>query len=205
MTLTTQDLAEIGELLGAEVDPALAASYRPRDNLPPTDPHMIVVSSIGAGHHRLVPARWAYGDSKQINARAETIDRLGLYKRAFAERRCLVPADGFYEWTGAKGKRQPIWFPAPPGELLTFAGVYDRDGGFVVITVPANDQVRVAHDRMPAILVGAARDAWLERPDSGLLVPAPPGLLQTALASPRVNSVANDDPDCLRGPDQLDG
>jgi len=200
MTLTTAELAEVAELLGAAPDPALFESYRPRFNLPPTDPHMIVV---GGDVKRLVPAHWAYGESKQINARAETAPRMGLYKRAFAERRCLVPADGFYEWTGGKGKRQPVWFHAPPGELLTFAGLYDRDGGFVVITVAANDELRPIHDRMPAILFGADRDAWLARPDEKLLVPAAPGRLEKCLVSPRVNSVANDDPECLRGPDQL--
>src|SRR5215470_18504688 len=159
MTLTEPDFAEIAALLGAEPDPTLFESYRPRFNLPPTDPHMIVVAA--EAKKKLVPARWAYGEAKQINARAETAPKMGLYKRAFAERRCLVPADGFYEWTGGKGKRQPIWFHAPPGELLTFAGLYDRDSGFVVITVPANDEIRPIHDRMPAILFGEARDAWL--------------------------------------------
>jgi putative SOS response-associated peptidase YedK len=204
MTLTEPDLAEIAAALGAEPEPSLLSSYRPRYNLPPTDPHMIVVSGAAADQpKRLIAARWSYGSSKQINARAETAPRMGLYKRAFDERRCLIPADGFYEWTGAKGKRQPIWFHAPPGELLTLAGLYDRDLGFVVITVAANDEVRPVHDRMPALLFGSDRDAWLARPDSGLLVPAPLGYLERSLASPRVNSVANDDPECLHGPDQL--
>lgn len=206
MTLTEPDLAEIAAALGAEPEPALFASYRPRYNLPPTDPHMIVVDAGDLDRPRakkLIAARWSFGKSKQINARAETVPVMGLTKRAFAERRCLIPADGFYEWTGAKGKRQPIWFHAPPGELLTLAGLYDRDLGFVVITVAANDEVRPIHDRMPALLFGIDRDAWLARPDAGLLVPAPAGALERSLASPRVNSVANDDPECLSAPNQL--
>ncbi len=198
MTLTIPELDEVVRLLGGIADPALAATYRPRYNMPPTDPYLVMIEG-----KRIVPAHWSYGEAKQINARAETAPKMGLYKRAFEERRCLVPADGFYEWTGGKGKRQPIWFHAPPGELLTFAGLYDRDLGFVVLTVAANDEVKPIHDRMPALLFGDARDAWLARPDAGLLVPAPPGRLEKTLVSPRVNSVANDDPDCLAGPDQL--
>jgi putative SOS response-associated peptidase YedK len=198
MTLTPDDFAEVAAALGAVADPALAASYRPRFNLPPTDPHMIVVAG-----KRLVPARWMYGPAKQINARAETVARNGLTKGALASRRCLVPADGFYEWLGAKGRRQPIWFHAPPGQLLTFAGIFDLDGNFAVITTAANDEVAPVHDRMPAILLGAERDAWLAGPDTQLLRPAPGGALERTPVSQRVNSVANDDRACLEPPDQL--
>ncbi len=198
MTLTSDDLAEVAQLLSAIPDPELAASYRPRFNLPPTDPHMMVVAP-----NRLVAARWQFGPSRQINARAETLARGGLTRKALADRRCLVPADGFYEWLGSKGKRQPVWFHAPPGQLLTFAGLYDRDGNFVVITTAANDQVAPVHDRMPAIVMPERRADWLAAPDLGLLAPAPPGALVKTLVSPRVNSVANDDPACLEPPDQL--
>jgi putative SOS response-associated peptidase YedK len=201
MTLTRKELSEVADALGAEVEPELVETYRPRYNLPPTDPHLVVVSAGAA--RRLQSARWCFGPSRLINARAETAPTNGLFKGAFAERRCLVPADGFYEWIGGKGQRQPVWFHAHPGELFTFAGLLDRGGGFVVLTVAANDEVRPVHDRMPALLFGAARDAWLARPDAALLRPAPPGHLERSLASPRVNSVANDDPDCLRPPDQL--
>jgi putative SOS response-associated peptidase YedK len=200
MTLTTRDFEEVAALLGVDPSPELAASYRPRFNLPPTDPHLIVVG--GEGRRRLVGARWGFGrDPKkpQINARAETVARNGLFKRSFAERRCLVPADGFYEWTGAPGRRRPIWFHAPPGQLLLFAGIYDASG-FAVLTTPANDDVAPVHDRMPAILAGEAADRWLEQADERLLRPAPKGALIVTPVSTRASSVANDDEACLAPP-----
>src|SRR5262245_22586432 len=201
MTMTPRDFAEIVEILGVTGPPQLAESYRPRYNLPPTDPHMIVRKE---GQKLLARARWGFGRGKpQINARAETVATNGLFKRAFQERRCLVPADGFYEWGRAGGRRRPIWFHAPPGQLLLFAGVYDENG-FAVITTPANADVAPVHDRMPAILLGDAADRWLERPDASLLVPAPKGYLVVTPVSSRANSVANDDPECLAPPEEAE-
>jgi putative SOS response-associated peptidase YedK len=201
-TITPRDFAEITAALDVVADPALAAAYRPRYNLPPTDPHMIVKKD---GEKRLVAARWAYGRKKPlINARAESLATNGLFKRSFLERRCLVPADGFFEWLGAAGKKQPIWFHARPGELLTFAGIYD-DSGFAIVTTTANADVAPVHDRMPAILVGEARDRWLDAPDPSLLGPVPKGFLLVTPVSPRVNSVANDDEACLAPPPEESG
>jgi putative SOS response-associated peptidase YedK len=198
-TLTTHDFDELLDKLEAQADPTLAAAYRPRYNLPPTDPHMMVVTD---GKRRLVPARWGFGRKQiQINARAETVDRNGLFKQAFAERRCLIPADGFYEWTGAAGKRRPIWFHAQPGELLLFAGFYD-ERGFCILTTAANADVAPVHDRMPAIIPKDRADEYLTGPDpKSLLVPAPKGWLVITPVSSRANSVANDDADCLGPPD----
>ena len=198
MTLTAPDFDELVDKLGADPAPTLSAAYRPRYNLPPTDPHMIVVAD---GKRRLVPARWGFGRKAQINARSETVDTNGLYKQAFAERRCLVPADGFYEWTGAPGRRRPIWFHAPPGELLLFAGIYD-DKGFCVLTTTANRDVAPVHDRMPVIIPRDRADDYLVgRDPKSLLVPAPPGALVVTPVSSRANSVAHDDEGCLGPPD----
>lgn len=197
-TLTTKDFSELVDKLEVEADPTLSAAYRPRYNLPPTDPHMIVVQ---AGKRRLVPARWGFGRKPQINARSETVDTNGLYKQAFAERRCLVPADGFFEWTGAAGRRRPIWFHAPPGEILLFAGIHD-DKGFCMLTTPANADVAPVHDRMPAIIPRARADDYLVgREPKSLLVPAPRGALVVTPVSSRANSVAHDDEACLGPPD----
>jgi len=202
MTLTPRDFAEVAELLGltlgVEAPPEVAASYKPRFNLPPTDPHLIVETG-----KKLAVARWGFGrDPKkpQINARAETIAKNGLFKRAFQESRCLIPADGFYEWTGGTGKRRPIWFHAQPGQLLLFAGIRDENG-FCVITTPANDDVAPVHDRMPAILLGDAAERWLRTPDASLLQPAPKKHLLVTPVSSRANSVANDDEACLASPE----
>ncbi|HKA88007.1 MAG TPA: SOS response-associated peptidase [Haliangiales bacterium] len=197
-TLTSKDFSDVVDKLEVEADPTLSAAYRPRYNLPPTDPHMIVIRD---GKRRLVPARWGFGRRTMINARAEIVDTNGLYKEAFAERRCLVPADGFYEWTGASGRRRPIWFHAPPGELLLFAGIYD-DKGFCILTVAANADVAPVHDRMPAIIPrDRADDYLLGRNPKSLLVPAPKGALVVTPVSSRANSVANDDEACLGPPD----
>jgi putative SOS response-associated peptidase YedK len=201
MTLTPRDFGEVAAMLGVDpdADPELAAAYRPRFNLPPTDPHLMIV---GPDARRLVQARWGFGRDPrrpQINARGETVAKNGLFRRAFQERRCLVPADGFYEWVGGPGKRRPVWFHAPPGQLLLFAGIYD-DGGFAVVTCAAGEDVAPVHDRMPVLLVGADADRWLAAPDPSLLRPAPRGTLVVTPVSTRVNSVAHDDEACLAPP-----
>jgi putative SOS response-associated peptidase YedK len=200
VTLTTPDFDELVTKLALDVeaDPRVAEAYRPRYNLPPTDPHMIVVAD---GKRRLVPARWGYGRRALINARSETVDTNGLTKHAFAERRCLVPADGFYEWTGAAGRRRPIWFHAPPGELLLMAGIYD-DKGFCILTTAANAVVAPVHDRMPVLIPRARADEYLSgKEPKTLCVPAPAGALGVTPVSSRANSVAHDDPSCLGPPD----
>ncbi len=196
MTLTL-DLDDVAEALGAQVSAEARAAYRPRYNLPPTDPHVVATAA-----KELVVMRWGMGrDKPQINARAENVHKLGIFKRSFEERRCLVPADGFFEWTGAKSSRRPIWFHPAAGRLLVFAGIYDARG-FTVITTPASPDVDAVHDRMPAILVGDMAERWLREADTGLLVPAPKGTLIGRPVSSRANSVAHDDPACLEPPEE---
>mgnify|MGYP000520355013 CR=1 FL=1 len=142
-----------------------------------------------------------------INARAETAPFKPAFRQAYGQRRCVVPADGFFEWVKAPDGRRPIWFHPPDGGLLLFAGLYEESsegcaaGGpkrrFVVLTTAPNELVRPVHDRMPAILSADEAAAWLAAPSQALLHPAPEDLLQARPVSPRVNSVKNDDPDCL--------
>jgi putative SOS response-associated peptidase YedK len=206
-TLTTPDLDGLIAYLGAEGDPSLAASYRPRYNIPPTDPHLIL--RLDDGKRRVVPARWAFGkpgEKPQINARAETAHKIGLFKNAFYDRRCLVPADGFYEWVGGANARRPIWFHAHPGEFLLFGGIIDPyHGGFAILTTSANDDVATVHDRMPVIIPRPDIDRWLGARDVAeiqpLLAPIANGTLVVTPVSPRANSVKNDDPDCIRPAD----
>jgi putative SOS response-associated peptidase YedK len=157
------------------------------------------------------------GAGRLVNARAETARTKPAFREAFARRRCAVPADGFYEWTGPKGARRPIRFAPAGGGLICLAGLYEvaRDPAtgedaatFVVLTTEPNAEVAPVHDRMPVIVAGDDLDAWLDVSDGGgaaqaeraeaLLRPAPPGLLEARPASLRVNSVANDDPSLLR-------
>jgi putative SOS response-associated peptidase YedK len=208
-----ESLSDLGQAV--HVDPELVASYRPRYNVAPGNSHWILRSK--AGRRELLPADWGLINHwskdpsvafKQINARAETLAQRPAYREAFRQRRCVIPADGFYEWTGPKGARQPIWFhPPSPGQLILFAGLYEgwtdpRTGEvrrtFTVITTEPNLVVREVHDRMPALLAPAAVEAWLtgDRPGD-VLRAAPDDMLVPQPASPRVNSAANDDPRLL--------
>ena len=198
MTLTVPDLREVAALLEAQLAPEDAALYRPRWNAAPTDQHWLLQAD-----GRLLPARWGFASATGllINARAETAGRLAAFRDAFAHRRVVVLADGFYEWAGPKSDRRPIWFHPRAGGLLYLAGLSEegKDGKpcFVVLTTDARGPVAAAHDRMPVLLPREQLRDWLERPESGLLVPAPEEILLGTEVSTRVNSVANDDASLL--------
>jgi putative SOS response-associated peptidase YedK len=169
----------------------------------------------------LVPS-WAkdlkIGD-RLINARADKLASSNAYKRAFARRRCIVPADGFYEWQVVEGKRpkQPWFFRRRDGEPLAFAGLWEiwhdpndpdqehapRIRSCVIITTDANDVVRPVHDRMPVVLAEDAWDEWLDGDNheteklQRLLVPAPPGELESWAVPLLVNKPAHNGPELL--------
>ncbi len=218
-TLTYPDYETLARALGVDVDPELAALYRPRYNVAPTDTSFVL--RVKDGRREIVPARWGLVNSwakdrssaaKQINARSETAPKRPAFRDAFERRRCVVPADGFFEWTGAKGQRRPIWYHRPGGELLTLAGLYEswRDPAtgvlertFTILTTAANALVAPVHDRMPAVLVGDEVNAWLGAGQGAaidahaLLHPAPETLLVATPVSKRANTVEHDDPACL--------
>jgi putative SOS response-associated peptidase YedK len=204
-TLTARDIDEAAQAFGAEYAREHASLYRPRWNLAPSDSHWIVRRDE-AGHRRMVPARFGFvgnGGQPIINARSETAAVLPTFRQAFAEARCLVPADGFYEWQGDRADRRPLWFHDPSGAHLAFAGLALQVQGslsFVILTTVANDLMRPIHDRMPVVLSREGAEAWLARPDGGLLVPAPEQWLAAREVSRRVNSVANDGPELLEPP-----
>ena len=146
----------------------------------------------------------------QINARDVTVARLPAFREAFERRRCVIPADGFFEWTGTKETRLPHWYHRSDGRLLLFAGLRESwqpspdkwERTFTIITTAANAVGSPVHDRMPAILEDEAVEEWLyagsERESLlRLIQPAPADLLLDTAVSQRVNSVKNDDPDCL--------
>ncbi len=240
-TLTTryQDLANHLQL---ELDVAEVSQYRPRYNIAPTQRSVIAVRE--QDQHRLVHARWGmpapFGPGKDdpvghINARAETAANKPSFRGAFLNGRCAVAADGFFEWTGPKGQRQPYWFHRPGGEPMLLAGLY-RDlvhpqtgeslRRFTILTCAANQTLAPYHRRMPVILApGAASLAsWLDpiapagqsahaKQDreairaslSALLVPAPDDLLVATPVSSRVNSTRHDDPGCVEAIDPPEG
>lgn len=163
----------------------------------------------------LVPA-WSRDlsmSARMINARAETLAERPAFRQALRSRRCLIAADGFYEWQSGPGSRKrPCYVSATDGAPLTFAGLWERwenaaDGVSVfscaIITVPANEILQRVHNRMPAILDEDAQGDWLgggsARTGSALdqLQPAPAERLRLQWVSPFVNSVGNDGPSCI--------
>ncbi len=222
-TLTRKDFRQLAAELDASFDDAVTPLYRPRYNIAPTDEHWIVREK--QEQRQLLPARWGLvntwakdmkGAARQINARAETVPVSRSFREAFEKRRCVVPADGFFEWIGAKEARRPVWFHAPDDALLLFAGLYEswRDPGtdawkrtFTILTTEANGVVAPVHDRMPVVLPRDRVDAWLHVPVRNaqthadelraLLRPCAEEVLVATEVSRRVNSVKNDDPACL--------
>jgi putative SOS response-associated peptidase YedK len=210
-TLTIADAEEIARLLGLDAAPSFKAKYRPRFNVAPTDEHWIVRSSHDA-HRELVPAQW--GAKKQkggpILTRVENSRARKMLENASAGHRCLVPADGFFEWTGEKGDRRPIWFHRPEqGELVLLGALCTewKDGfHFSILTTAANDLVARVHDRMPVVVPTKDAARFLTTNDpvelASMLKPAPEGVLVAREVSDRVNVVGNDDAECLAPPDR---
>jgi putative SOS response-associated peptidase YedK len=158
--------------------------------------------------------RWARDNSRAsqcINARAETLEERPTFREAFQQRRCVVPGDGFYEWSGPKGKRQPLWIHPGAGGLLLFAGLYESwypekdrpELTFTIVTCAANALIAPIHDRMPVVLDERAAEDWMNPRERDpvslkrLLVPAPRDVLVMRPASPLVNSVKNEGPALL--------
>ena len=159
----------------------------------------------------------AIGD-RMINARAESVDEKVAFRGAFERRRCLIPADGFYEWQAGSAKKVPMYIHAIDQAPMAFAGLWEswRSGPeadplltCTVITTTANATMRPVHDRMPVVLDPADWDEWLDRDarDTGALVrllrPAPDDLLAFHPVSTRVNSARNDDATLLIREDPL--
>lgn len=210
---------ELAAYFGAEAREALLeASY----NVAPTNDVYAVLSDgttrhVDAFHWGLVP-QWAKEvkiGSKMINARAETLAEKSAFKAAFKRRRCLVPADGFYEWQKnaadpKKGRKQPYFIHRPDGEPYAFAGLWEVWVGphqdqeplrsCTIITTTPNEPMSRIHDRMPVILPPSAWDTWLDREVDDLdllgqlLVPAPPEVISMRPVSTEVNNVRNKGP-----------
>ena len=208
-TLTYQDLGEVVEQLGAVLDPAAAELHHPRYNVAPTN--AAIIACPRGDRPALIPGTWGLrlGGRLIINLRAETGPaRLAA---AWARGRCVVPADGFYEWTGARNERRPVRFHAPDGRPLLMAGLFEEQAVageapplFAVLTTAARPPVAAIHDRMPLLLSPASAREWLARPPRALW-PDDVALVGTD-ASSRVNAVGNDDPGCLEaGPTERRG
>ena len=189
----------------------------PRFNIAPTDPVLAIrrrddgAREAGRLRWGLMPGRWAESGRPLINARAETLASQAAFAESFRERRCLMPADGFYEWlTDEKGKR-PLWFSRADGDLFAFAGVWAtlrRKGSdellhsCALVTTSPNELMRPIHDRMPVVLDPGLEAAWLD-PEAdpeelmSLLVPPPEDLLVAREVPDLVNDVRKDGPELI--------
>jgi putative SOS response-associated peptidase YedK len=224
VTLTKTGIRDIADELDAELAAGADVLYRPRYNVAPSETHWIVERV--AEHRVLLPAVWGYLASGRplINVRGEQVGSGGGFRHAFADRRCAVVTDGFYEWT--KDKR-PYWFHRPDGGLILLAGLFQPPPAvaapaapaasavrasaadpaaatrprFTILTTRPNRVVAEIHDRMPVVLAPDRVDEWLAAPDPAraarLIAPAAEDALIATAVSRRVSSVKNDDPECL--------
>ena len=180
----------------------------PRYNIAPSQT-VLTLADFGSGPE-LSPLTWGLipswsTDSKGfINARSETIETKASFSESFQRRRCLIPADGFYEWKRTGRAKQPFYFQLNDESVFAFAGVWDRwtkDGASInscaIITTEANELLHPIHDRMPVILHPELHGIWLDaRTESAelkeLLAPFPASEMKSHPVSSAVNRVEND-------------
>ena len=195
----------------------LPLNLPPRWNIAPTQ-EAPIVRRRADGKRELKMLRWGLvpfwakdtsGASRMINARGETVADKPAFRQAFRARRCLIPADGFYEWEtiGDKPPREPLLFRMKEGRPFAFAGLWESwkpgDGEtletFTLVNTAANDVMASYHDRVPIVLAPEDYAAWLDpESDPRPLLKAPPSDWFTVTrVSTRVNSVRNDDADCI--------
>ena len=193
-------------------------NFPPRYNVAPTQPIAIVRLVEGQRHFALV--RWGFlpswvKDPKTfalvINARGESVIEKPAFRAAIKRRRCLIPADGFYEWQKAGDRKRPFFIHAKSGIPLAFAGLWETWAGpngeeletAAIVTTRANRALGAIHDRMPVIVPPEAFDLWLDNATvdattaAALIAPAPDDLLEAYEISAAVNRVANDGPKLL--------
>lgn len=193
-------------------------SERPRFNLAPRQ-RLPIVRTNSQGQRvldvfqwGLIP-RWAKALPKvrPVNIRAETLSGSGVFREPFSRRRCLVPADGFYEWKGSRPPREPWFLRMKDDSLFAFGGLWERWHGsgendpaetFTIITTAPNAVVSAIHDRMPLIVHPREYARWLD-PDvnaesaADLLLPYPPEGMEAFAVSLRVNAASNDGPELI--------
>lgn len=210
--------AEIyAQLFDAKEGPVL----EPRYNVAPVQPVLAARNAPGGGrelvtlHWGLIPA-WAKDPKtgyRTINARAETVASKPAFRQAFRRRRCLIAADGFYEWKRTDGRKQPYYIKLKEGEPFAFAGLWERwQGGetaiesCTIIVTEANNLVRTIHDRMPVILAPEDYHPWMDPEPrdpndlQALLGPFPAERMVAHPVGLAVNNPRNDKPELLLPP-----
>jgi putative SOS response-associated peptidase YedK len=191
----------------------------PRYNVAPTQPVPVIRQSPREPVRELSLMRWglipswakdASGAATMINARSETAATKPVFRDPMKFRRCLIPADGFYEWKRTGKEKQPYCFEVNDGELFAFAGLWDRwkdpSGQWIkscsILTTTPNAVTSPVHDRMPVILDPGNYDVWLDpgmnnvEAASEMLRPYDAQLMRCYPVSTRINHAANDDAEC---------
>ena len=211
-------VASIAELEGRFGFDGADVAYSPSYNVAPTQGVLTVVAESDA--RRAVRMRWglipswareASIGSRMINARAETVAEKPSFRTALRRRRCLVLADGFYEWRRTSAGKRPMRITMASGEPFAFAGLWDTWRGpqdeavtsCTIITTGANDLLRPIHDRMPVILQREREDLWLDHdvrePNvlRELLIPYNPDSMKAYEVSTLVNFAVNNGPELI--------
>jgi putative SOS response-associated peptidase YedK len=212
----TAEAKELAKRFGVEISASFYKVIKPRYNIAPTQ-SVIVVGDDGGRCVKqmvwgLIPS-WAKDPAignKMINARAETLTIRPAYRVPLRKRRCLIMADGFYEWKKEGNLKQPMRIVLKNREPFGFAGLWETwkapDGGeivsCVIITTEANELVGTIHDRMPVILPRKAEDRWLDPASEvaevlRLLKPYPASEMELYPVSRIVNAPVHDAPDCI--------
>ena len=197
-----------------------AVSTEPRFNIAPTQEAPVVRLDASTGHRRLDLLRWglvpfwakdpAIGN-RMINARSETVAEKPAYRASWRKRRCLVLADGFYEWQATGGPKQPFFFHRQDGYPFAMAGLWDRwekgESGllesFTILTTTPDEVVAPIHKRMPVILEPRDLQQWLDPSFAELawlasmMAPSAPSMLEAYPVSTYVNNPAHEGPDCV--------
>jgi putative SOS response-associated peptidase YedK len=209
--MTWQEIHDLYDITNVDFRP----NIRPNYNIAPT--HVVPVVRSGGNGPELAMMRWgfeeAWAKSSIINATAEKVATSRVFKKSFEARRCLVPSDGFYEWKkDPDGKRRPFRICMSDESPFAFAGIWrvwtaDKDSKdfasgdevetFAIITTSANALTKTIHNRMPVILDRADYAGWLGDGGPAFLRPFPAERMIAYEVGTRVNSVRNNDPDCL--------
>ncbi len=215
-------LVSPADLLAKATGMRIFPLVHPRYNAAPTQMLPVVRRTEQGDGREPAIMRWGLvptwsGDDRMksviANARSETIAYKPAFRDAFHRRRCIVPADGFFEWKGTARGRMPWLFEPSDGIPFCFAGLWEYWSGpdaepfesFTILTTTPNAVVGEFHDRMPVILRTEAQGVWMSGDSSesaltSLLVPSPEGAMRARPVNLRLNSVANDDPACIEAP-----
>lgn len=211
LTLSGQEIAEIYKVI-EEIE------WTPKYNIAPTQQIPVIIND-GKNHLKLfqwglIPF-WAKDRSignKMINARSETVDTKPSFRHSFQNKRCLILADGFYEWRREGRSKTPYRITIPGRKVFGFAGIWDSwrgpEGQTIdtcsIITTAANELMSTLHDRMPVILEQNKEQTWLNPSITDplqlkpLLTPYPSGMMNAYQVSSLVNSPKNDSEECIQ-------